>query len=137
MHAATHICVPECVLQGPEGPGPHIKKIRGDSKDLERCSIPGQTVPHIVAKASSSTSSTPTKAATAADGASSRASLRAQAGALYRKNAVYQRRNMCSNVCLLSAPIFFCLMLLGVQIAINRLLLTGADFEVRAAAAAA
>jgi hypothetical protein len=60
------------------------------------------------------------------------ASLRAQANALYRKNAVYQRRNMCSNVCLLSAPIFFCLMLLAVQVAINRLLLTGEDYEVRA-----
>jgi hypothetical protein len=59
------------------------------------------------------------------------ASLKAQAGALYRKNAVYQRRNLCSNICLLSAPIFFCIMLLAVQVAINRLLLTGEDYEVR------
>lgn len=58
------------------------------------------------------------------------ASLKAQAGALYRKNAVYQRRNLCSNICLLSAPIFFCIMLLAVQVAINRLLLTGEDYEV-------
>ncbi|KAF6264708.1 hypothetical protein COO60DRAFT_1482014 [Scenedesmus sp. NREL 46B-D3] len=36
---------------------------------------------------------------------------------------------MCSNVCLLSAPIFFCLLLLAVQVAINRLLLTGEDYE--------
>jgi len=65
----------------------------------------------------------------AADGPG-HASLRAQAGALYRKNAVYQRRNLCSNICLLSAPIFFCVMLLAVQVAINRLLLTGDDYEV-------
>jgi hypothetical protein len=62
-------------------------------------------------------------------GKATHAGLRAQAGALYRKNAVYQRRNACSNVCLLSAPIFFCLMLLGIQVAINRLLLTGEDYE--------
>jgi hypothetical protein len=74
---------------------------------------------------------TPAAAAAAADSSRGRASLRAQAGALYRKNAVYQRRALCSNICLLSAPIFFCVMLLGVQVAINRLLLTGADYEVR------
>jgi hypothetical protein len=80
----------------------------------------------------------PPQAAPAAAGAGSspqqqrgqHASLKAQAGALYRKNAVYQRRNLCSNVCLLSAPIFFCIMLLAVQVAINRLLLTGEDYEV-------
>eukprot|EP00878_Enallax_costatus_P021383 GHUV01022633.1.p1 GENE.GHUV01022633.1~~GHUV01022633.1.p1 ORF type:complete len:165 (+),score=68.26 GHUV01022633.1:1019-1513(+) len=116
----------------PDGSGPVIKKLR-ESKDLERCSLPGETVPHILARIGDSSSSpSPTKAATAAEvGQGSRASLRAQAGALYRKNATYQRRNICSNVCLLSAPIFFCLMLLAVQIAINKLLLTGADFEVR------
>jgi hypothetical protein len=43
---------------------------------------------------------------------------------------VFQRRNLCSNICLLSAPIFFCVMLLAVQVAINRLLLTGEDYEV-------
>lgn len=59
------------------------------------------------------------------------AGFRAQAFALYRKNAVFQRRNWCSNVCLLSAPIFFCLMLFGIQIAINKLLLTGDDYAVR------
>lgn len=60
------------------------------------------------------------------------ATFRSQAGALYRKNAVYQRRNWCSNCCLLSAPIFFCLLLFGIQIAINKLLLTGDDYAVRA-----
>ena len=67
---------------------------------------------------------------------SRRASYKAQAGALFRKNAVYQRRNWCSNVCLLSAPIFFCLLLFGIQIAINKLLLSGEDYEVCFAAGA-
>ena len=56
------------------------------------------------------------------------ATFRAQAGALYRKNAVYQRRNWRTNACLLSAPVFFCLLLFGIQIAINKLLLTGDDY---------
>jgi hypothetical protein len=59
------------------------------------------------------------------------ATFKNQARALFRKNAVYQRRNWCSNVCLLSAPIFFCLLLFGIQIAINKLLLTGDDYAVR------
>ena len=58
------------------------------------------------------------------------AGFRSQAAALYRKNAVFQRRNWCSNCCLLSAPIFFCLLLFGIQIAINKLLLTGDDYSV-------
>ncbi|KIZ07740.1 hypothetical protein MNEG_0209 [Monoraphidium neglectum] len=57
------------------------------------------------------------------------AGFKSQAAALYRKNAVYQRRNWCSNCCLLSAPIFFCLLLFGIQIAINKLLLTGDDYS--------
>lgn len=107
-----------------------IKKIRGEMKDLERCSISGEAVPQVVAETSVSTPASASSNRVAVEDTGRRASLKAQAGALYRKNAVYQRRNMCSNVCLLSAPIFFCLMLLAVQIAINRLLLTGADFEV-------
>lgn len=63
------------------------------------------------------------------------ATFSSQARALYRKNAVYQRRNWCSNACLLAAPIFFCLLLFIVQIAVNKLLLTGENFEVRACAA--
>jgi hypothetical protein len=55
---------------------------------------------------------------------------RAQAGALFRKNAVYQKRNCCSNCCLLSAPIVFCLLLLGIQLAVNRLILSGEDYSV-------
>lgn len=58
------------------------------------------------------------------------ATVKSQANALYRKNAVFQRRNWCSNCCLLSAPIFFCLLLFGIQIAINKLLLSGDDYAV-------
>jgi hypothetical protein len=58
------------------------------------------------------------------------ASLACQAGALYRKNAVYQRRAVCSNVCLLSAPLLFCCVLLAIQLTVNRLILVGPDFEV-------
>lgn len=119
-----------CCVQGPEGQAPVMKKIRGEMKDLERCSISGEAVPQVVAETSVSTPASASSNRVAVEDTGRRASLKAQAGALYRKNAVYQRRNMCSNVCLLSAPIFFCLMLLAVQIAINRLLLTGADFEV-------
>jgi len=53
----------------------------------------------------------------------------AQAGALFRKSATFQRRNWCSNCCLLSAPVFFCLLLFGTQLAVNKLLFTGADYE--------
>lgn len=59
------------------------------------------------------------------------AAFKSQAGALFRKNAVFQRRNWGSNLCLLSAPIFFCLLLFGIQMAINNLLLTGEDYAVR------
>jgi hypothetical protein len=58
------------------------------------------------------------------------ASLACQAGALYRKNAVYQRRAVCSNVCLLSAPLLFCCVLLAIQLTVNRLILVGPDYEV-------
>lgn len=58
------------------------------------------------------------------------ATFRNQANALLRKNGVYQRRNWCSNICLLSAPILFCLVLFALQMVVNKLLLTGEDFEV-------
>lgn len=54
----------------------------------------------------------------------------AQAGALWRKNAVYQRRNVGTNACLLCAPILFCLLLLVVQVAVTKLLLTGENYQV-------
>jgi len=53
-----------------------------------------------------------------------------QTNALLRKSGVYQRRQWCSNVCLLSAPIFFCLILFALQWSVNNLLLSGEDYEV-------
>ncbi|KAG2490617.1 hypothetical protein HYH03_011009 [Edaphochlamys debaryana] len=53
----------------------------------------------------------------------------AQANALLRKSAVYQKRNVRTNICLLSSPIFFCLILLFIKILVNRVFLTGVDFE--------
>ncbi len=66
-----------------------------------------------------------------ADMAVQRTTFKAQANALLRKSTVYQRRNCGSNCCLLSAPIFFCVLLLVIQTAVNRLLLTGENFTVR------
>jgi hypothetical protein len=61
---------------------------------------------------------------------SRRASFGVQAGALWRKSAAYQRRNIGSNVCLLCAPILLCLLLLVVQTAIGKMLLKGEQYEV-------
>lgn len=61
--------------------------------------------------------------------AAGRQSLKIQAAALLRKNGVYQRRNMGTNICLLSSPIVFCVLLLVVQVALNKLL-TGDDYKV-------
>jgi hypothetical protein len=102
-------------------------------KDLERCSLPGQALPRVIARAGTPPPGgrAPTPPLPPEPKVRGHASLRAQAGALFLKNAVYQRRHACSNVCLLSAPLFFCVMLLAVQLAINRLLLTGPEYEVR------
>lgn len=59
------------------------------------------------------------------------ASFGAQANALLRKSATYQKRNVRTNICLLSSPIFFCLLLLIIRILVNNVFLTGPDFEVR------
>jgi hypothetical protein len=67
----------------------------------------------------------------AAEPHSKRASFPVQAGALWRKNVAYQKRNIASNVCLLLAPILLCLMLLVIQTAIGKLLLKGDQYEVR------
>eukprot|EP00878_Enallax_costatus_P041799 GHUV01048687.1.p1 GENE.GHUV01048687.1~~GHUV01048687.1.p1 ORF type:complete len:147 (+),score=50.20 GHUV01048687.1:540-980(+) len=61
--------------------------------------------------------------------AEQRQSLKTQAGALLRKNAQYQRRNIGTNLCLLASPIVFCVLLLVVQVALNKLL-TGDDYKV-------
>jgi hypothetical protein len=37
---------------------------------------------------------------------------------------------VCSNVCLLSAPLLFCFVLLAIQLMVNRLILVGPDYEV-------
>ncbi|MEW5299847.1 MAG: hypothetical protein WDW36_002821 [Sanguina aurantia] len=57
------------------------------------------------------------------------ASFRGQANALVRKSLVFQKRNSATNCCLLSAPIFFALLLLGIKIAINRVFLAGPEFS--------
>ena len=44
---------------------------------------------------------------------------RTQANALLRKNVVYQARNRCTNVCVISMPILFILLLFGIQQAVN------------------
>ncbi|GLC69187.1 hypothetical protein PLESTF_000800000 [Pleodorina starrii] len=52
-----------------------------------------------------------------------------QANALLRKSAVYQKRNVCTNICLLSSPIFFCIILLIIKLLVDRLLLMNDDFK--------
>jgi hypothetical protein len=130
MYAIASGCVVLLCRQDPSNAlsAPALQHLR-ENKDIERCSMDGSS-PQILATASNSSESC-SSSASRLQSAARGASLHAQAGALYRKNAVYQRRNLCSNVCLLSAPIFFCLMLLAVQLSINKLLLTGPDFEVR------
>lgn len=64
------------------------------------------------------------------------ASFKTQANALLRKSAIYQKRNIGTNCCLLSAPIFFCLLLLLIRILVNTLFLSGPNFEVRHASLA-
>ncbi|CAG9467760.1 unnamed protein product [Pedinophyceae sp. YPF-701] len=56
-----------------------------------------------------------------ATGAAARepAGFRRQAGALIRKQASYQKRNLCQNLSLLFSPIFFCMVLFILQQAIN------------------
>eukprot|EP00198_Chlamydomonas_reinhardtii_P007775 XP_001697112.1 predicted protein [Chlamydomonas reinhardtii] len=51
------------------------------------------------------------------------ASVRHQTRALFAKSAVYQRRNTATNVCLVVAPIFFCVLLAALQLLANKLLL--------------
>ncbi|XP_068306286.1 ABC transporter A family member 10-like [Pyrus communis] len=50
----------------------------------------------------------------------SRASFWAQSNALLRKNLTFQKRNMCSNISLVLIPGLLCLILLGIQIALNK-----------------
>ncbi|KAG2437862.1 hypothetical protein HXX76_005480 [Chlamydomonas incerta] len=50
-------------------------------------------------------------------------SVRYQTRALFAKSATYQRRNTATNVCLVVAPIFFCVLLAALQLLANKLLL--------------
>jgi hypothetical protein len=114
---------------------PKIRAFREDSKDIERASWPGNSPPVAAGASKQGKSGMPQAADTAAAGEaaephSKRASFSVQAGALWRKNVAYQRRNIGSNVCLLCAPIFLCLMLLVIQTAIGKLLLKGDQYEV-------
>ncbi|GIL71728.1 hypothetical protein Vretimale_837 [Volvox reticuliferus] len=52
-----------------------------------------------------------------------------QANALFRKSAVYQRRNVGTNICLVSSPIFFCIILLAIKIIVDKLFLTQDSFK--------
>lgn len=70
------------------------------------------------------------KPAAAASGPQQHTSLRVQARALYRKSAVYQARNVASNVCIMAAPVFFCVLLLLVQVGMRKLM-SGDEYTVR------
>lgn len=105
---------------------PRIRAFRQDSKDIERASWPGNSPP-VAGGASNQVKAGMQQAAAMTAGEatephSKRASFNVQAGALWRKNVAYQRRNIGTNVCLLCAPILFCLVLLVLQSAIGRLL---------------
>lgn len=58
------------------------------------------------------------------------APMRVQAKALYRKSAMYQARNVSTNVCIISAPVLFCILLLCLQAGVKKML-SGKEFEVR------
>ncbi|GFR42619.1 hypothetical protein Agub_g3550 [Astrephomene gubernaculifera] len=51
------------------------------------------------------------------------ATVKAQTRALLAKSAVYQRRNTATNLCLIIAPVFFCVLLAGLQALANHLIL--------------
>ncbi|KAG1659570.1 hypothetical protein FOA52_011926 [Chlamydomonas sp. UWO 241] len=53
---------------------------------------------------------------------------RKQANSLLRKSLVYQKRSICTNICLLSAPIVFTIILFVMQRVIDSLL-SGVDYE--------
>lgn len=57
-------------------------------------------------------------------------SFGAQANAMLRKSAVYQRRNGCTNCCLVATPIGFCVMLFAIQTVINRAIFGQLQYKV-------
>jgi hypothetical protein len=58
-------------------------------------------------------------------------SMRVQARALYRKSAMYQARNLSTNICIISAPVLFCIFLLLLKAGMQQLM-SGDEFKVRA-----
>lgn len=58
-------------------------------------------------------------------------SMRQQARALARKSFKLQAANLWANVCIVSAPILFCVLLLLLQLGMMKLM-SGEDFQVRA-----
>ncbi|XP_074285014.1 ABC transporter A family member 7-like [Silene latifolia] len=54
-----------------------------------------------------------------ADPSYGRASFSTQANALLRKNLIFQKRNKCSNVCLIMFPVFLCILLSALQRVVN------------------
>lgn len=68
----------------------------------------------------------------AAAGQPQHTSMRVQARALYRKSAMYQARKLSTNICIISAPVFFCLFLLLLRAGMQQLM-SGGEFKVRSA----
>lgn len=66
------------------------------------------------------------------DGASllHQASMARQAKALLRKSAVFQARNLCTNLCVVSAPALFCILLLALKAGVQQLM-AGDEYRVR------
>jgi hypothetical protein len=56
-------------------------------------------------------------------------SMRVQARALYRKSAIYQARNLSTNICIISAPVLFCILLLLLTAGVQQLMM-GEEFKV-------
>ncbi|GHP03624.1 hypothetical protein PPROV_000237900 [Pycnococcus provasolii] len=55
--------------------------------------------------------------------------FREQTRALLLKNAVLQKRNYCTNICIVITPLIFSLVILGIQFAIDTLFLSNDDFK--------
>lgn len=59
------------------------------------------------------------------------ATMPVQARALYRKSTLYQARNLSINICIVSAPILFCILLSLIQTGMSKLM-SGPEFQVSA-----
>lgn len=57
-------------------------------------------------------------------------SMQMQAKALFRKSVMYQARNLSANVCIVSAPVLFCILLLCLQAGVQKML-SSDEFTVR------